>query len=58
MSTVKTFEDLLVWQKAHKLVLKVYKLTRDYPREEKYNLISQQRRSATSIASNIVEGFK
>jgi len=55
---VKTFRDLKVWQKAHELVLKIYKITKAFPSEERFGLISQMRRSASSIATNIVEGFK
>jgi four helix bundle protein len=52
------FEDLEVWQHAHKLVIEVYKLTRDFPGEEKFGLISQMRRAGVSVAANIAEGFK
>lgn len=55
---VKTFRDLKVWQKSHALVLEIYKLTEDLPVEEKYGLASQIKRSAASIPTNIVEGFK
>ncbi|MBC8378389.1 MAG: four helix bundle protein [Planctomycetes bacterium] len=54
----KKFEDLFVWQKAHKLVLSVYRATKEYPKEELYGLVSQMRRAAVSIAANIAEGFK
>lgn len=54
----KTFQDLVVWRKAHALVLDVYRVTRDFPREELYGLTSQFRRAAVSIAANIAEGFK
>src|SRR6266487_2751746 len=54
----KTFEDLIVWQKAHQFVLSVYKYTSSFPREEVYGLTSQFRRAAISIAANIAEGFK
>ncbi|MEW6410041.1 MAG: four helix bundle protein [Nitrospirota bacterium] len=57
MEKAKTFRDLLVWQKAHALALDVYKMTQDYPKEEKFGLVSQMRRSAVSIAANISEGF-
>lgn len=45
-----------VWEKAIELVVEVYKLTTDFPKEEKYGLISQMKRSALSIPSNIAEG--
>jgi len=58
MANIRKFEDLKVWQKAHQLVLMVYKLTPKFPPEEKYGLSSQKRRAVVSVASNIVEGFK
>ena len=54
---VKTYKDLIVWQKAMQLVTLVYKITKDLPKEELYGLISQIRRSAVSIPSNIAEGY-
>ena len=54
----KSFEDLIVWQKAHKFVLAVYKFTKNYPNSELYGLVSQFRRAAVSIAANIAEGYK
>src|SRR3984957_11392874 len=54
----KTFEDLIVWQKAHQFVLNVYSCTATFPKEEIYGLISQFRRASVSIAANIAEGFK
>ena len=53
---VKTYRDLIIWQKAHRLVLDVYKLTKIISAEEKYGLISQIRRAAVSVPTNIVEG--
>ena len=53
----KDFKDLEAWKKAHHIVLEVYKLTRDYPPEERYGLVSQMRRAAVSVPSNIAEGF-
>jgi four helix bundle protein len=50
------WKDLIVWQKAHELVLQIYKTTADYPDKERFGLIQQVRRSATSVAANIVEG--
>jgi len=58
MGEIKEFEDLVVWQKSHELVLNGYKATRQFPNEEKVGLISQIRRSAASVAANIVEGSK
>ena len=54
----QSFEDLIVWQKAHQFVLSVYRFTAKFPKEEVYSLTSQFRRAATSIAANIAEGFK
>lgn len=54
---IRSFTDLIVWQKAHRFVLQIYKLTKDFPKEEKYSLIDQLRRAAVSITSNISEGF-
>lgn len=55
---VTTFRDLKVWQKAHALVLEVYKTTQVFPSEEKFGLTSQLRRSAASIPTNVIEGHK
>jgi four helix bundle protein len=52
------FEDLAMWKKSHALVLRVYKLTRQFPKEEIYALTSQMRRAATSVPANIAEAFK
>lgn len=54
---IKSFTDLKAWQKAHKLVLEIYKLTQNFPKEAIYGLMSQIRRSTVSINSNITEGF-
>ncbi len=54
----KTFEDLIVWQKAHQWVLQVYKFTQSFPKNEQFGLTSQLRRAAISIPANIAEGFK
>jgi four helix bundle protein len=54
----KSFRDLIVWQKAHELVLGVYHKTQSFPKEEAYALTSQIRRSSMSVAANIAEGFK
>lgn len=53
----KSFEDLEVWQKGHRWVLAIYKLTAKFPREELFGLTSQLRRAAVSVPANIAEGF-
>ncbi len=58
MEKTKKFEDLLVWKKGHVFVLMVYKLTKQFPKEEVYGLTSQFRRAAVSITANIAEGYK
>jgi four helix bundle protein len=52
----QSFRDLVVWQRAMHLTVAVYRLTKEFPREEMYGLTSQIRRSAVSISSNIAEG--
>ncbi|NMC51801.1 four helix bundle protein [Candidatus Kuenenbacteria bacterium] len=54
---ITKFTDLNAWKEAHKLVLLIYKITKDFPKEEIYGLTSQLRRCAISISSNIAEGF-
>lgn len=54
---IKEFTDLIVWQEGHKLVIAIYNLTKTFPKEETYSLTDQMRRSATSVTSNIAEGF-
>jgi four helix bundle protein len=58
MDKTKSFEELLVWQKSHEFVLRVYRITEQFPKQELYGLISQFRRAAVSIAANIAEGYK
>ncbi len=55
---IKTFKEILAWQKAHELAKAVYKVTETFPKSELFALTSQLRRCAVSIPSNIVEGFK
>jgi four helix bundle protein len=54
----KSFQDLLVWRKAHELVLAIYTLTATFPKPETYGLSLQIRRSAVSVPANIAEGFR
>lgn len=53
---MQDYRKLVVWQKAHKMVLLLYSLTKNFPKEERFNLTSQIRRAGTSIPTNIVEG--
>lgn len=55
---IESFKDLVVWQKSMELAREVYKLTAQFPKEEVYGLISQMRRCAVSIPSNIAEGSR
>ena len=52
----KRYQELIVWQKAMETVTEIYRLTRNFPKEEMYGLVSQLRRAADSIPSNIAEG--
>ena len=54
----RSYESLLVWQKAHGFVLNVYRATDSFPKTELYGLTSQLRRAAVSIPANIAEGFQ
>ena len=58
MGKAENFQGLDVWQKAHQLVLIVYRVTKEFPADERYGLVSQMRRAAVSVAANIAEGFK
>ena len=53
----KSYKELIVWQKAHAFVLKVYSYSECFPKSELYGLTSQFRRAAVSIAANIAEGY-
>jgi len=57
MPAARSFRDLVVWQKAHELVLGVYRLTGGFPKQEIYGLALQMRRAGVSIPANIAEGF-
>ena len=57
MGNIKSYRDLIVWQKSMKLVTDIYSVTRSFPADEMYTLTSQLRRCAISIPSNIAEGY-
>lgn len=54
---IKNFYDLYLWKQAHLFVVKIYKITKNFPKEEVYGIVSQLRRAAVSLTSNIAEGF-
>ena len=54
---IKNFYDLDTWRKSHKFALEIYNKTKKFPKEELYGITSQLRRSTSSIAANIAEGF-
>lgn len=56
--SIEKYEDLEAWQFAHQAVLATYRLTRGFPPDERFGLVSQMRRAAVSIPGNIVEGFR
>jgi len=53
---MKNFRKLQIWERSHKITLEVYRLTREFPKSETYGLVSQMRRSVSSIPTNIAEG--
>ena len=55
---MQSYKELIVYQKGYNLTLKIYQITKDYPKEEIYGLTSQMRRSAVSIPCNIAEGYR
>lgn len=57
MNSIKSYKDLLIWQKGIKIVILVYKLVNTFPKEELYALSSQLKRASVSISSNIAEGY-
>ncbi|PJJ10293.1 four helix bundle protein [Flavobacterium sp. 1] len=57
MGEIKSYKDLLIWQKGIKIVCLVYQLVKSFPQEELYALTSQLKRASVSIPSNIAEGY-
>ncbi len=55
---IERFEQLEVWQMAHRLVLDVYKTTEGLPKDQRFGLVSQMQRAGVSVPANIAEGFK
>lgn len=55
---IESYKQLVVWQRAIELVIEIYNLTGEFPKTEIYGLVSQMRRAAISIPSNIAEGYK
>lgn len=58
MEKIKNFKQLIIWQEGIEIVKRIYKLTKEFPKDEIYGLVAQMRRSAISVPSNIPEGFK
>ncbi len=54
---IKSYKDLIVWQKSIELVVEIYRITKLFPKEELYGITSQMRRAVVSIPSNIAEGY-
>jgi four helix bundle protein len=53
---IRSYKDLVAWQRAIELVFEIYRLTRSFPADERFGLTAQMRRAAVSIPSNIAEG--
>jgi four helix bundle protein len=56
-ATIQSFMDLNAWKKGHELVLMIYRITKEFPRDESFGLTNQLRRAGVSITANIAEGF-
>lgn len=57
MEKIKKFEDLEVWQMGKQLAIKIYSLTKSFPKDEIFGLTSQMKRAVLSVPANIAEGF-
>ncbi len=54
---LKNYKELKVWQRSYQLCLEIYRITKEFPKEERYGLMSQIRRATVSVFSNIAEGY-
>lgn len=54
---IKSFTDLEVWKTGHSLVVRIYQITKSFPKDEQFGLVSQMKRSSASVTANIAEGF-
>lgn len=57
MSKIESFKDLIVYQKAYKLAMEIFEISKSYPKEEKYSLTDQMRRSSRSVTSCLAESW-
>jgi four helix bundle protein len=57
MSNYRGFRDLIVYQKSYKLAMEIFEITKSFPKEEKYSLVDQIRRSSRSVPANIAEAW-
>ena len=57
MSKINSFKDLIVYQKAYKLAMEIFEISKSFPKEEKYSLTDQMRRSSRSVTSNLAESW-
>lgn len=57
MAGYRGFRDLIVYQKSYKLAMEIFEITKEFPREEKYSLVDQIRRSSRSVPANIAEAW-
>lgn len=56
MSKIKSYKDLNVWKESHKLTIQIYTITKNFPKDEIFGVISQMRRASSSVGANIAEG--
>lgn len=57
MSKIESFKDLIVYQKAYRLAMEIFEISMNFPKEEKYSLTDQIRRSSRSVTSNLAEAW-